>query len=108
MIKKYFALFILYFSCSLYSTSLIPKPLSIVSDTITCHAADIDLFIAATSRNVTKQVIYSGIVTPYASLPWTEVINGETYSGTLTLQSYSSVNGDTYATYSGMIYLQKN
>lgn len=107
MNKKYFTLFALCLSCSLYTTSLVPKPLSILSDTITCHAADIDLFIAATSHNITTQVIYQGIVTPYDSLPWTEVIDGETYSGTLTLQSYRPINGDTYATYSGTIYLQK-
>lgn len=107
MIKKYFTLFVLCLSCSLYTTSLVPKPLSIISDTVTCHAADIDLFIAATSRNVIKQVIYPGIVTPYDSLPWTEVLDGDTYSGTLTLQCYESSNGDTYATYSGTIYLQK-
>lgn len=107
MNKKYFTLFALCLSCSLYITSLVPKPLSIVSDTITCHAADIDLFVAAYSKNVIRQVMFQGIITPYDSLPWTEVIDGETYSGTLTLQSYRLINGDTYATYSGTIYLQK-
>ena len=58
-----------------------------------------------TSAYVTRQVIYTGIVTPSKELSWTETLNGGTYSGTLYLSrvSYDFDGNQTIATYCGAL-----
>ena len=55
---------------------------------------------------LTQQVTYDGIVAPNTSIPWTKIIDGTTYSGTLYLQSFSQGNNKTVATYKGTLYAQ--
>lgn len=68
---------------------------------------DISMPLAdADSITITQQVTYNGIVAPSISIPFTKIIDGTTYSGTLYLQSFTQGNNKTVATYKGTLYAQ--
>ena len=56
-----------------------------------------------TSAYVTRQVIFEGRIAPPAELPWSETLNGSTYSGTLYLSTFGYVENQTIATYVGTL-----
>lgn len=56
--------------------------------------------------DLTEKITYEGTVIPADTIPWTEIINGDTYSGTLYLQSFYHYDNTTVATYTGTIYAQ--
>ena len=69
--------------------------------------SDICMPLADTDAiTLTQQVTYNGIVTPNASITFTKVVDGTTYSGTLYLQSFTQGNNKTVATYKGTLYAQ--
>lgn len=57
-----------------------------------------------TSITVTREVSFSGEITPPKELSMNETIKGVNYSGTLKLQNYSHISGTTIATYTGVLY----
>ena len=64
----------------------------------------LDALFSASSRKVTVQVKYDGIVTPPRTITHTDTIKGAVYSGVLQLHSTQHVDGKTVATYRGTIY----
>jgi hypothetical protein len=63
-----------------------------------------DLLTLADSKRVTITVKYDGIVVPPRTMVHTETIEGERYSGTLSLSDVKERNGKTVAIYKGKIY----
>ena len=57
-----------------------------------------------TSITVTREVKFSGEITPPKELPLNETIKGVNYAGTLKLKNYSYISGITIATYTGLLY----
>ena len=55
---------------------------------------------------LTQEITYSGIISPSAFIPWTEIVDGTTYSGTLYLQSFSYTSNKTSAIYKGILTAQ--
>ena len=51
-----------------------------------------------------KEITYTGIITPAASISWTETIDGTKYSGTLYRQSFYHNSDKTIAIYKGTLY----
>ncbi len=60
----------------------------------------------ADAVTLTQKITYEGIVAPSISIPFTKIIDGTTYSGTLYLQSFTQGNNKTVATYKGTLYAQ--
>lgn len=60
----------------------------------------------ADTISLTKEITYNDIITPSISLPWTEIVNGATFSGTLYLQSFYYSDGKTFVTYKGTLTAQ--
>ncbi len=57
-----------------------------------------------TSITVTREIRFSGEITPPRELSLNETIKGVNYSGTVKLKNYSYVSGITVATYTGTLY----
>jgi hypothetical protein len=55
---------------------------------------------------VTKEVTFSGIITPNDTLAWRELIDDTVYVGTLRLYSYYHFDGRTIAIYKGTLYAE--
>lgn len=68
--------------------------------------SSLSLYGNADIVTLTKEITFTGMVTPNESLSWTETINGTTYSGTMYLQNYYYYAGETVATYKGTLYAQ--
>lgn len=52
---------------------------------------------------VTRTVIFEGVVQPESTMYWKEYINGDAYSGTLSLVKYNCAEGHTMAIYEGTL-----
>lgn len=63
--------------------------------------------VSTTSRQVTRQVTFYGIVSPPKEWSCREYISGSYYSGTLTLSGYKMTSGKTIATYEGTLYKEE-
>lgn len=63
-----------------------------------------NISLCGASVSVTREVRYSGIVTPQAKISWREKINGSYYSGVLAISKYSYTTSQTVATYTGVLY----
>lgn len=63
-------------------------------------------FCADGVEHVTVRLTYDSIIVPPSTLDWEEEIEGELYSGTLKLQSYTFQGNKTIATYYGALYRQ--
>ena len=63
-----------------------------------------DIALCGASISVSREVKYSGIVTPQTEISWREKINGSYYSGVLTISKYSYTTSQTIATYTGVLY----
>ena len=63
---------------------------------------------SADSQYVVRYVTYSGKVNPQSQLSWNEIINGRTYTGTLSLTEkfYDKSENITMATYAGTLTAQ--
>ena len=66
--------------------------------------AENDIVLCGASVSVTREVIYSGVVKPQTEISWREKINGNYYSGVLTISKYSYTISQTVATYTGVLY----
>lgn len=55
---------------------------------------------------VTRIFTYDGIITPNNEIAWKEIMDGNTYAGTLQLVSFYYNNQKTTATYTGILYKQ--
>ena len=75
-------------------------------EAVTINCSSYNTYASPHSITSTKEFTYSGTIIPSSTLSWTEIIDGNTYSGTLYLQSYYHFNSKTVATYKGTIYLQ--
>ena len=75
-------------------------------EAVTINCSSYNTYASTHSITLTKEFTYTGTITPSNTIAWTEVIDSNTYSGTLYLQSYYHFNGKTVATYKGTIYLQ--
>lgn len=63
-----------------------------------------DIALCGASISVSREVRYSGIVTPQTEISWREKINGSYYSGVLNIISFSHYQGQTLAIYNGVLY----
>ncbi len=63
-----------------------------------------EISMCGTSIYVTREVVYSGIVTPQKTISWREKISGTYYSGTLSICKFGYTSTQTEATYSGTLY----
>lgn len=52
---------------------------------------------------ITREFIFSGIISPPSTLAHAEIYNGAIYSGTITLYRFYTDNGNTIAIYKGTL-----
>ena len=55
---------------------------------------------------ISKEITFSGIITPDETLAWRELVDDTVYVGTLRLYSFYHLGGSTVAIYKGTLYAE--
>lgn len=70
------------------------------------HSHSIDSLSDTDTITLSKEITFSGIITPDDTLAWREIIDDTVYVGTLHLYSYYYLDGKTIAIYKGILYAE--
>lgn len=79
-----------------------------ITDKLSVVNENYSFSLDASSMNTTITMEYPGEVVPNRSVTITRIINGNTYVGTVYLDSYWYHDGVTTAVYEGTLYLQSS
>jgi len=75
-------------------------------EAVTLEMKSYSTYGTAYAISLTEEITYKGMIIPNDTISWTEIINGDTYSGMLYLQYFYHYDNTTVAVYTGTIYAQ--